>query len=127
VVCPERVAQGKGYVEIKTLPQIIAGFSDRGAAAARFLFGAFGVDIVEVQPIEAELAKLFNNVWRYITFAVANQFYTLASDYGLDYYRIHRALTENYPRGAGLPRVDDPTGRFCVRAPGGQVWGIYES
>jgi len=104
VVCPERVAQGKGYVEIKTLPQIVAGFTERGVKAARFLFEPFGVEIVEVQPTEAELAKLFNNVWRYITFAVANQFYTLASDYGLDYHRIHHALTHHYPRGGGLPR-----------------------
>lgn len=104
VVCPERVAQGKGYVEIKTLPQIVAGFTDRGIKAARFLFEPFGVEIVEVQPTEAELAKLFNNVWRYITFAVANQFYTLANDYGLDYHRIHNALTHHYPRGQGLPR-----------------------
>ena len=63
VVCPERVAQGKGYVEIKSLPQIIAGFSERGVAAARALFEPFGVEIVEVAPIEAELTKLFNNVW----------------------------------------------------------------
>jgi UDP-N-acetyl-D-mannosaminuronic acid dehydrogenase len=103
VVCPERVAQGKGYLEIKSLPQIVAGFSDRGRQAARFLFGAFGVEIVELDPIEAELAKLFQNVWRYLTFAVANQFYTLASDFGLDYYRIHHALTHHYPRGRGLP------------------------
>jgi UDP-N-acetyl-D-mannosaminuronic acid dehydrogenase len=104
VVCPERVAQGKGYLEIKSLPQIIAGFTERGLKAARFLFEPFGVEICEVQPIEAELAKLFNNVWRYITFAVANQFYTLAADYGLDYHRIHHAVTHHYPRGQGLPR-----------------------
>jgi UDP-N-acetyl-D-mannosaminuronic acid dehydrogenase len=103
VVCPERVAQGKGYLEIKSLPQIVAGFSERGVQAARFLFQQFGVEIVELQPIEAELAKLFQNVWRYVTFAVANQFYMLASDFGLDYYRIHHALTHHYPRGRGLP------------------------
>lgn len=28
---------------------------------------------------------------------------------------------------AGLSRVDYPTGRFYFQAPGGQVWGIYES
>ncbi len=28
---------------------------------------------------------------------------------------------------AGLARVDYPTGRFYFQAPGGQVWGVYES
>lgn len=102
--CPERVAQGKGYVELGTLPQIISGFSARGNAAVRFLFGKFGVEIIEVEPIEAELIKLFNNVWRYVTFAVANQFFTIANDYGIDYYRVHHGLTHKYPRGSGLPQ-----------------------
>lgn len=102
--CPERVAQGKGYVELRTLPQIISGFSERGIAAVRFLFGQFGVELIEVQPLEAELIKLFNNVWRYVTFAVANQFFTIANDYGIDYYRIHHGLTHHYPRGSGLPQ-----------------------
>jgi UDP-N-acetyl-D-mannosaminuronic acid dehydrogenase len=102
-VCPERVAQGKGYLESKTLPQIISGFSDRGRAAARFFFERLGVEIVDVEPLEAELIKLFNNVYRYVTFAVANQFFTIANDYGIDYYRIHHGLTHHYPRGASLP------------------------
>ncbi len=102
-VCPERVAQGKGYQESKTLPQIVSGFSERGKAAATFLFEQMGVEIIEVEPLEAELIKLFNNVYRYVTFAVANQFYTITSDYGIDYYRVHHALTYKYPRGAHLP------------------------
>lgn len=101
--CPERVAQGRGYVEIKSLPQIISAFSDRGRAACRFLFAPFGVELIEVAPLEAELVKLFNNVWRYVSFAVANQFFTIANDYGLDFYRIHHALVHHYPRGADIP------------------------
>ncbi|MGL4462079.1 MAG: UDP binding domain-containing protein, partial [Planctomycetia bacterium] len=102
--CPERVAQGRGFVEIKTLPQIVSGFTPRGVEGARHLFGRLGVELLEVQPLEAELSKLFNNVWRYVTFAVANQFFTIANDYGVDYYKIHHGLTHNYPRGAQIPR-----------------------
>ena len=43
---------------------------------------------VELSPEEAELAKLFTNVWRYIKFATANQFYMMANDRGLDFERI---------------------------------------
>ena len=41
-------------------------------------------------PEEAELAKLFTNVWRYIKFATANQLYMIANDRGLDFERIGR-------------------------------------
>ena len=38
-------------------------------------------------PIEAEFAKLFSNAYRYIEFAVTNQFYLIAKSAGLDYQR----------------------------------------
>jgi UDP-N-acetyl-D-mannosaminuronic acid dehydrogenase len=53
--------------------------------------------------MEAELAKLFNNVYRYITFSVANQFFMLASDAGVDFYKILHAMKHNYPRAANMP------------------------
>jgi UDP-N-acetyl-D-mannosaminuronic acid dehydrogenase len=61
--------------------------------------------IVHLEPEEAELAKLFTNVWRYIKFASANQLFMMANDFGLDYERIRAALAYNYPRAADLPRA----------------------
>ena len=49
------------------------------------------------------MAKLFTNVWRYIQFAIANQFYQIATTGGLDFYRIYEAITHEYPRAKGLP------------------------
>jgi len=103
VFCPERVAQGQALREIRELPQIISGFSERGLAVARELFGALGVELIELAPLEAELTKLFNNVYRYISFAVANQFYMVACEYGLDFHKVLHALRYNYPRGAHIP------------------------
>ncbi|EQD32751.1 nucleotide sugar dehydrogenase, partial [mine drainage metagenome] len=60
-------------------------------------------EIVELEPEEAELAKLFTNTWRYIKFATANQLYMIANDFGLDYDRIRTALAHNYPRAQDLP------------------------
>jgi UDP-N-acetyl-D-mannosaminuronic acid dehydrogenase len=57
-----------------------------------------------VTPLEAELAKLFTNSWRYIQFATANQFYMLAEEYGASFYRIYNAMTHNYPRTNNFPR-----------------------
>jgi UDP-N-acetyl-D-mannosaminuronic acid dehydrogenase len=59
--------------------------------------------IVEMTPEEAELAKLFTNVWRYIKFATANQFYMMANDRGLDFERIRKGLSQDYPRAADMP------------------------
>lgn len=103
VFCPERVAEGFGLREIRMLPQIISGFSRKGLDSAREVFGPLAVELVELPPIEAELAKLFTNSWRYISFAVANQFFMVAADHGLDYDRILRAMKHNYPRAQGLP------------------------
>jgi UDP-N-acetyl-D-mannosaminuronic acid dehydrogenase len=101
--CPERVAEGHALVEIRTLPQIVSGFTPQGVGVARELFEPFGVELIELTPLEAELAKLFTNTYRYITFAVANQFYMVACEYGLDFYKVLHAVTHNYPRGADMP------------------------
>ena len=41
-------------------------------------------------PLEAELTKLFTNVWRYIQFAIANQFFMIADQPGVDFYESSR-------------------------------------
>ena len=101
--CPERVAEGVALEEIRKLPQIISGFSPRGLEVARTVFAPLGVDLLELSPLEGELTKLFNNVYRYITFAVANQFYMLSAEWNIDFHRILHALKFNYPRAAHMP------------------------
>ena len=96
--CPERIAEGKAMEEIRTLPQIISAFDSVSLAGARELFSIINDDLVELSPLEAELAKLFSNSWRYMNFAISNQFYMLAETYGLDYQRIYNAVTHRYPR-----------------------------
>ena len=101
--CPERVSEGYAIEELHSLPQIISSCSQQGLKRARELFSVFTKDIMELRPMEAELAKLFTNTWRYIKFAVANQFLMIADDHGLDFYNIHKAATHNYPRLKDLP------------------------
>lgn len=103
--CPERVAEGKAMEELIELPQIISGCDERAIEMAEEIFGKIASSLIRLSPIEAELTKIFANVWRYIQFAAANQFLMIAADHGLDFYRIHDALTRDYPRMAGLPRA----------------------
>ena len=96
--CPERIAEGNAVEELVKLPQIVSGFEPDAIAAASQLFGMIAPSLIELTPPEAELAKLFTNSWRYANFAISNQFYMLAENCGLDFYRIHDAVTRDYPR-----------------------------
>jgi len=100
--CPERVAEGRGLQELTTLPQIISGCDPQAAERAKSLFSVLTPDLVELSPIEAELAKLFTNAWRYINFAVSNQFCMIANGHGLDFQKIYQAMTYKYPRLQGF-------------------------
>jgi UDP-N-acetyl-D-mannosaminuronic acid dehydrogenase len=102
--CPERVAEGKAMEELSSLPQIVSGCDEQAVVMATELFARIAKSIIRLSPLEAELTKIFANVWRYIQFATANQFFMIAADHGLDFYKIYDALTRDYPRMAGLPK-----------------------
>ena len=102
--CPERVAQGHAIKELKTLPQIVSAFDKETLEKTSAFFKKIvSAEIVSLSPIEAELAKLFTNAWRYIKFAAANQFFMIAHDRGLDYQSIYNAMVKEYPRNSDLP------------------------
>jgi UDP-N-acetyl-D-mannosaminuronic acid dehydrogenase len=103
--CPERVAEGIALKEIVSLPQIVPGVTERARERAEELFRALTPQIIVLEPLAAELTKLYTNAWRYIQFAVSNQFYMIANDYGIDFYAIHEAMTSEYPRAKGFPRA----------------------
>lgn len=102
--CPERIVQGYAIRELRKLPQIISGFTDEALNCADGLFRRLGVETVRVTVQEAELAKLFSNAWRYIQFAITNQFYMIATEQGADYDRIYHAMTHSYERARDFPR-----------------------
>jgi UDP-N-acetyl-D-mannosaminuronic acid dehydrogenase len=101
--CPERIAEGKAMTELFELPQIVSSRSSGGLDRASKLFARLTSTLVPMSPEEAELAKLFTNVWRYIKFATANQLYMMANDRGLDFERIRQGLMMDYPRAADMP------------------------
>ena len=103
VFCPERIAEGHALEEIRSLPQLIGATSDRGFEQASKLFKPLGVNIVRTTPLEAELAKLLTNTWRYMKFAIANQFFQIAHRSGVDYNQVLNAIRYDYARAADLP------------------------
>ena len=101
--CPERVVQGYAIEELQRLPQIISGVTPEAENEAAKLFGKIAPETVRLSPIEAEFAKLFNNAYRYIHFAIANQFYMIANSAGIDYSRILAGMKKDYPRAGDIP------------------------
>ena len=101
--CPERIAEGHALEELHSLPQIIGADEDRAGDRASALFGVLAGKTIRTTTKEAELTKLFTNTWRYMKFAVANQFFEIAHDAGVDYTNVLRAIREDYPRAADLP------------------------
>jgi UDP-N-acetyl-D-mannosaminuronic acid dehydrogenase len=101
--CPERVVQGKAIREIQSLVQMISGTTPAAEESAARLFGRVANKVVRLKPMEAEFAKLFCNAYRYMQFAIANQFYMLTNAAGLSYARIRQGLMEDYPRMRDLP------------------------
>lgn len=101
--CPERIAEGHALEELRTLPQLVGASSDRGFDRASQMFERLGVSVMRTTAMEAELAKLLTNTWRYMKFAIANQFFQIAHRSGLDYNRVLDAIRHDYPRAVDLP------------------------
>jgi UDP-N-acetyl-D-mannosaminuronic acid dehydrogenase len=113
--CPERVVQGHGLKELREMPQIVSGCTPDAEREAAALFARITPEVVAVSPLEAELAKLFTNAYRYIEFATTNEFYLIARSAGVDYQRVLGAMKHNYPRAKGIPRPGFAAGPCLVK------------
>ena len=102
--CPERIAEGKALDELVNLPQIVSAYESKAMELATGLFSKITSTVIELSPLEAELAKLFTNSWRYINFAISNQFFILSQTLDLDFYKIYDAVTRDYPRMESFAR-----------------------
>ena len=72
-----------------------------------------------------ELVKLFNNIARYVHFAVANQFALVADTFGANIYEIRRLANHEYPRShIAMPGL---TAGTCLRKDFGMIneWSPY--
>jgi UDP-N-acetyl-D-mannosaminuronic acid dehydrogenase len=97
--CPERIAQGHSFSELPEIPQIVGSLDDAsGEKAAEFFEGLSG-PILRTDARSSEIAKLFCNVYRYIDFAIGNEFMMLADQHGRNIYEILRLVNEGYKRG----------------------------
>ncbi len=123
--CPERIAEGLAYKELRTLPQIVGAEDDESRDAATDLFSKLAPEVLQTNYITAELVKLFNNISRYVHFAMANQFALVADLFGANIYETRRLANHNYPRSSlAMPGF---TAGTCLRKDFGMIneWNPY--
>jgi UDP-N-acetyl-D-mannosaminuronic acid dehydrogenase len=96
---PERIAENHFIEEIATLPCIVGGVGEGSGAKAAELFEVFGVEIVQTTPAQAELAKIWTNIHRYVQFALPNLLMMECEQYGANVFEVIDLINHHYPRG----------------------------
>jgi UDP-N-acetyl-D-mannosaminuronic acid dehydrogenase len=96
---PERIAANRFVEEIETLPTIIGGCGAGSGQKAADLFEIFGAEIRQTSPVEAELAKIWTNIYRYVTFAIPNLLMMESEQYGANVFEVIDLINRDYPRG----------------------------
>jgi UDP-N-acetyl-D-mannosaminuronic acid dehydrogenase len=96
---PERIAAHRFVEEIETLPTIIGGCGAGSGQKAADLFEIFGAEIRQTSPVEAELAKIWTNIYRYVTFALPNLLMMESEQYGANVFEVIDLINRDYPRG----------------------------
>ena len=113
--CPERIAEGSAMEELYKLPQIIGADDAVSQKISSKVFEGISSSIVFTSILEAELTKLFANSYRYIKFAIANEFFKIAADSGASWEKIWQALKLDYPRAADIPLPGFAAGPCLVK------------
>jgi UDP-N-acetyl-D-mannosaminuronic acid dehydrogenase len=111
--CPERIAAGRFFEEIVTLPCIVGGVGERSGEIVGELFSVFGARIEQTSPVQAELAKIWTNILRYATFALPNLLMMDCEQYGANVFDVIALINRDYPRG-GMARPGFTAGT-CLR------------
>ncbi|MFL5820525.1 MAG: nucleotide sugar dehydrogenase [Solirubrobacteraceae bacterium] len=110
---PERIAAGKFFAEIESLPNIVGGVGDQSTERAAELFGVFAGSIERTTAVQAELAKIWTNILRYANFALPNLLMMDCERYGANVFDVIDLINRDYPRG-GIARPGLTAGT-CLR------------
>ena len=110
---PERIAAGRFFEEIVSLPCIVGGVGERSGEVVGDLFSVFGAPIVQTTPIQAELAKIWTNILRYVEFALPNRLMMECEQYGANVFEVIDLVNRDYPRG-GM-KLPGFTAGTCLR------------
>lgn len=98
-MCPERTVEGKAIEELSSLPQIVSGNNEKALQAATDLFSKVTPNIIKVDALEeAELIKLYCNVYRDMNFALGNVLCMASQEFNIDGAKIIGLANQDYSR-----------------------------
>lgn len=111
---PERTIEGNAMHELKTLPQVVGGYSPQCVKHAVEFWSTLTPTVVRVETLEAaEMVKLANNTFRDLSFAFANELALLADKYNVNSFNLINAANEGYPRNK-IPLPSPGVGGYCL-------------
>lgn len=96
--CPERIAEGKSIEELPEIPQIVGGIDLPSRSRALAFFEGISRMVLGCDARTAEIAKLFSNVYRYIDFAIGNEFMMIAESFDRVIHEIVALVNKGYRR-----------------------------
>ncbi|MGH9985134.1 MAG: nucleotide sugar dehydrogenase [Nitrososphaeraceae archaeon] len=116
-VCPERIVEGQALVEIARLPEIIGVEDEYTGSIVRELFLLLGQKQISITNTKtAEAAKLFTNVYRYVNFALSNEFALICENLNIDARETIHLANLGYSR-SNIP-LPGPAAGPCLRKDG---------
>lgn len=111
---PERTVEGEALRELRSLPQIVGGYTNRCLEKAAMFWSTLTNTIVRVESLEgAEMVKLANNTFRDLSFAFANELAVMCNRYNIDAFELIEAANEGYPRDR-IPTPSPGVGGYCL-------------
>jgi len=86
---PERVDPGNGIWNTRNTPKVLGGISDLDLAIAKAFYGKIFDTVVPVQSVEAaELVKVYENTFRMINIALANELAQICEKLNVDVWDV---------------------------------------
>jgi len=111
---PERTIEGRAMYELKTLPQVVGGYSSQCVKRSTAFWSTLTPTVVRVDSLEAsEMVKLANNTFRDLSFSFANELALLADKYNVNSFELVNAANEGYPRNK-IPLPSPGVGGYCL-------------
>ncbi len=111
---PERTIEGNAMHELKTLPQVVGGYTSQCLVKSSEFWSTLTHSVIRVDSLEsAELVKLANNTFRDLSFSFANELALLADKYNINSFDLVKAANEGYTRNK-IPLPSPGVGGYCL-------------
>jgi UDP-N-acetyl-D-glucosamine dehydrogenase len=111
---PERINPGDSRYSVSNTPTVVGGLGARSGALAAQLFSAIGAPVTVVSsPSAAELTKCYENTFRFVNIALANEMAKLCERMGLNAWEI-TAAAKTKPFGFMAHYPSAGVGGHCI-------------